>query len=830
MSQSKTVTPESRTDTQYQHVTAFIEGVEVPFISISVNSALEQLPQASLSVPPQVGLMEISRFYNPKVHIFFTDPIDNDEKLLFSGIITSSNMTKTAEGSSAITFTCVHRYQFLNELLVDFSDWTSERTNPQAGSEQAVKSYALSSKYAIGLALTGVFRDPNAVSSYREVSAENIADDRKNNKNTTSPSVMPAYLIDYKNRLLGTPSILLNLWQQLKQGAYWTSEVNEIMIKLYIPLIEDGLQFFKRIAGHFYIEDKIEEDRIDPCPEVPSPEAGNKPRLVPPCARLFLRSSLQADIGSDLVHSNIQFSGEMTDMMTIYSRFLSSIDYEMLFLTSPAEVLLDPIMDNAGVFTAQERGTYAVDFIVKPQMPFYFSPRCNVLYPGMIRSVTVNQDDYSIPTRITLRNSNKAIDQLDQFYRAPASIREAIANFAGVTKKIIRADTTTNLVKPGTRQAVNVSYTITNATAVDTPHQNLQATLAGSHNKVGKYEQGRGIKAEKILMPAWLSFFSQTQFRDIKGDEGWPDPDTDPFNYDAIQQLNDGWIKRYGKEKTALNPWSKSSGLKGYQRLLVASADYSYAMATARSRSGTAELIFNPYIVPGYPMDMLDSTPNHPSFHAYCTSVSHNITPNSISTSVGFASAMTYTELANYYLPSVHPWLQYVLGLARSQSLVDYQPGATVDDESTTVPFGQEDPLSPSARAIADRFYVSTLGTGCAAPADLYSFDTGEIKPVVRVDYGLAPGSSDAKRGTNQGDLNPMLTGVGNLDLAYRPIETKTNITERWDIKFIDLIPGNYNPQVVRIKNEKLADKDALEPGQSQWLNYDPIFEDDSIV
>jgi hypothetical protein len=118
------------------------------------------------------------------------------------------------------------------------------------------------------------------------------------------------------------PGILVNMWNQLKKFAYTQPEENELMIKMYIPLIEDGLQFFKRLGGHLYIEEKIEQDRIDPCPDVPNAEAHNKPRVVSPNLRVFLRSSIQADLGVELISSILQFSGELADLLSIYIKFL----------------------------------------------------------------------------------------------------------------------------------------------------------------------------------------------------------------------------------------------------------------------------------------------------------------------------------------------------------------------------------------------------------------------------------------------------------------------------------------------------------------------------
>jgi hypothetical protein len=673
MSQSN-IPPQSRTDVLYQEVKLYIEGIQVPFMAISVTSAIGAIPQATISIPPQVGLMEITRFYNPKVHIFYVDPIDGEEKLLFSGVVVSNSYTKSNDDAS-ITFQCQHRYIFMNEFLMDFSGWTQELTNQTAASEQATKSPAMSSKYALALAMTGLFKDPSLRGNYVEVSQANVAADANllavGLSPNCSPAITPADLQGFENRLQGMPGILVNMWQQLKHFAYKQPEQNELMLQLYIPLIEDGLQFFKRLGGHVYIEEKIEQDRINPCPDKPSPEARNKPRIVAPSMRVFLRSAIQADLGVELISSLMQFSGELADLLSIYIKFLMGFDYEMIFLTSPAEVPQDPIFDvdgrlSSGIVKTDAEATYALDAIVKPQLPYYYSPICNVLYPNMVRSVSIAQDDYNIPTRINIKNNELpgATGGPNTNYRAPASIREAIAGFAGTTKKEPVDTSTSNgtpvtnpdLVKTGTRDMFEMVVDVKGNT-VENLTQNLQSTLGSAHSRVGLFEQGRGVKFEKLLMPKWLSFYSASMFKETRGQDGWPSID-DTDNYQAIKDLAEGWATRYGEGKAALNPWEPASGLKAYQRLLIAAADYQYAQAVARSRAGTVESIFNPYIIPGYPMDILDDTPNHPSFHAYCTSVTHTITASSISTSISFVSAMTYTELANYYMPGSHPWLQ----------------------------------------------------------------------------------------------------------------------------------------------------------------------------
>lgn len=809
----------SQTDVQYQEIKLFIEGVQVPFMNISITSSLGQMPEAQLAIPPEVGLMEITRFYNPKVHVFFVDPIDGEEKVLFSGLATSSSMNRSADGSSAITLRCCHKNHLMTDMLLDYSDWAKDPQNSRLGNEAALKADMLSSVFSVGTAMTGIFMDDANIKGKKEVTFDNVQNDYIN----VSPAVLPSFLSNFKNRIIGMPSVLVNLWNQIKRGAYVLKDENDIMKDLYIPLTEQGLQFFQRMAGHYFVESKIDDDRINPCTNANTQGTADKPRLVCPSSRIFLRSAAQTSVIEQLVFSMIQNSGELVDIMTVFNQYLKSLDYEFVFLNAPAEVYKEPQLDEQGNFTGESKGTYAVDTIVKPQLPFYFSPACNVLYPSMIRNLSVDQDDYNIPTRITLKDRIASVGNnlTDTFYRGPASIREAIASWQGTTVKTVAAGESTTTIQDSTRNTVNTGQA--DGTQAATYNGTLKSTLNSSHGKVGKYERGRGVRMEKVDMPPWLKFFSRTQEQAGAGQQ-----DTvNQKDVDAINSLKLGWIRRYGYGSGNLNPWDDASGLLAHERLLVLAADYHYSMTVARARAGQVETIFNPYIVTGYPMDILDSTPNHPSFHAYCTSITHNISASSISTTIGFVSAMTYTELANYYSLPVHPWLLYTLGLAESQSIVDYKPGATPSDPSTTEDFGNEDPSNPTAAEIANRFYKTTLGVGAASPTMVYDFDKGQVKPLDRgnpISYGLKPGSDKSITGRNRGELNPNLSGIGNLSLAYRNIESRDKVEERWNVKFIDLSPGYYNKNAIKINSSVLADKDKLELGESIWLDYSSDF------
>lgn len=774
-----------KTDVIIQQVKLYIEGVQVPFENININQGIGTLPTANISIPPMAGLMDIARFYQPKVHIFFEERNDLREetsledqkvndKLLFSGHIQSTSYTKSTSGSGqvSISFACVHKNFLMTELLLDFTGWIKTESEIQETGQ--VKNGWGNSQAAILEALQGI----DMVGPSNEVSLENPEG---------LTNVLPERYSKYLSRYLGMPGILANYWNQINRSSFNknTRDINESFIKLYKPLLEDGLKFFDRVGGHYIVEKANQSGKINPCPD--KGENARCTILIPPSTKLYLQSSVQADIAYKSLQNYLQVTGETTNLFEVFTGFYGAVDYEMITLGSPAEVLLVDTETAKGDIggtapakgsssetsevsaTSSEVETSAIETIIKPKTPFYFSPTCNVIFPGMYDSISVNYDESNIPTRVDMTNHELPNSTAwGTHFRSPHSVRAAIADaFASKDENAVR---------------------------------NLFSTIANSLGATSVYEQGRGIKIEYNVLPKWLSYLSNSLYTpSTDKDQAYPTEGTDA--YQALQDLQAGWIKRYPQTKDlSMCPWAKESQISAHHRILFASADYYFSMLYARSKAGSIQCVFNPYIIHGYPMDILEKSPILPSFHAMCTSVTHSISSGSIYTTVGFAAANTYSELANYYIPFMLPSLQVTLNLAKNPTLV----GSDAEAQET-----------------ANSFYHPTIGVGAAIPEKIYDFSTGLTKPIDMDTTGLwKEGSSESRTGANGGELNRALSYQGNMELVSRPIENRKLYEERFGIKFIDLSPENYSPNAIRYSPPVAKASDQLEIGASQFLRY----------
>lgn len=805
---------DNSTDLIYQDVKLYIEGVQVPFEAISISQSIGALPSAHIQIPPQAGLMDIARYYQPKVHIFYADANQGGDRLLFWGNIVAVNYAKSRQqGMATVAFECMHKNAQLDLVTLEFAGYASNAStqlNDANPTQAAAKVNNLNSTLSIINSLQGITgslkdeKDRITPSNTKIVDADVTKLDPRFEKTA--------------KRLIGMPSAMMNFWNQLKKECYSNEALNTIMSKMYIPLVEEGICFFDRVSGHYYLENMVDNTKQDYCPTDITPEAAKNKVMIPPAYRLNSISAIQSSLAVNVINSMLGFSGELTTFMQMFSDFYASVEYEVLTLASPADVPADPTTsvnpDSFSDWNSVPR--VAVETIIKPQIPMYYSPICNVLFPRMYHSIQVSQAEDQVPTRLTAYSDIVPGSQgdLGSSYRAPHSIRESVS--IGIALA--------NANSSGQNSQLDV---------------NLLNTTGGSFNVPGKYEQGRGVKHRRITLPQWLAHLVKGKMAeaDSPNQETWPDKSTP--EYKAVCDLHAAWIERYGydatvytdgsvnitrnKDKDALDPYSPKSKIPPYMRLMFAAADYEFTKAVVSSRAGVVDGVFNPYIIPGYPMEILDDSPNHPSFHAMCSSVTHTISSRSIGTSVGFVGASTYTEMVNYNLAPIHPWIQTAL------SIVATAPGESGKASTDTDSYGEppEDIKvnstiieNPQAKLVADEFYYSVLGIPAAAIDDLYDLQYGQLYPIRRVNGHFTVGSDDAKEANNGGILNDYHTTVGNLRIVSRPIEGKSAMEQKFGITFIDMIPANYNQTFVAYRNAELTNNNLLEPGQSIFLDY----------
>jgi hypothetical protein len=792
----------------YQPVKVYIEGVEVPYSSISINQTMRGLPTCEMEIPPSPGLMEIIRYYQPKVHVFYTDLDQGGDRLLFWGHLSSAMYSKNRGGSgyNSVRFRCNHRLKLADDILLYFGSHVVGVDTKEEGSSIAMDD--LTSTQSIVRAFEGI------------TGPRILAKDKISPYNTNLEQIdltkLPETVGSFEGRLIGMPGAMVNLWNQLKRAACNNPNLHLNMLAMYIPLFEEGLSYFKRLSGHYLVERYQQDNRKKFCP----PEQSTTyDVLVPYMYTSSSQDAAQSFYAISAAKAAIGGDGEMTGFLQLCDAFYDSMLYEMVTLASPAEVALDPTTPLGELSDSLS----VVETIIKPSTPFYYAPICNVIFPRMFTAIDIDQDEQAVPTRVSARHDQipSSGGTLYSYYRGPNSVREAIA----------------------------LGSYFSSDKAGDNRTYDLAITTAADTNVPGVFEQGRGIHPYHINLPWWLVLMIKTYNTNDADGQSFPKADSADYQ-DMLLRMAD-WEQRYAYSfdsqgapqpnplKKTLNPNSPLSGVQAYQTLLFNSVDYEFTKAVSRARQGTVSCVFNPYIVPGYPMDVLDDSPNCPSFHGMCSSVTHTITATSISTTVGIVAAVSYAELSMYYLPPMHPTLMSQLGMINQTTSVTPEPaykgagkGSGETSLPTSTPYADTSGIgnvastllqNPDAKAKADEFYWSVLGVGAADPTELYDYQVCQPRPQIRKASGyqleVMP-SLDSLTSPDGGDYNDWNTVPGNLRLVSRNIEGKESIASKFKYTFIDLDPDLYSGEATTYSNPIFISKKFVEPGASIFLTY----------
>lgn len=781
-------------DHLYTDFRVYIEGIEVPFSSASVTTAMGDLPRATVYLPPYDGMAEIGKNYYPKVHIFYRDfneaktPLDIAKegyggedgaayssdisadqasreayKQIFSGVAIGVSESKSISGGGAnamVTLECVHPMYVLQEIALTFFGLGIEGLSANgANVDGSVKSSLMGSGTAFTRILRGVEKGVPGI--------------YKSEKGGPSGEIhgLPTGAESRFEQLQGIPGAIVALWNTIKYDAYNLTGTNssEAAEEMYIPLVEKGLHMFMRLTGHPIIESAIQNDRIqlggvtDPTKGSMENSVGVMKLITPPFSKT---AGFATALVTEMVQSAMQewmASYHKISFANLMAEFLNFCHYSIAILNSPA-VKWDGSI---------------VETILKPNMPFYYSPICNVILPYMYDSFSINFSNFDIPSRMVfmsgLEKGDAGNTPVQLQYIAPHSVR--------------------------INQAAN-----------------LNATMMAYTSKVGVYEWGTGIRPEIAQFPMWYSLLNTKHNSGGKGgkipssaesddnskhpasssDEGIPlkTPTTTVFEWDKaaagfyakkipvektneISKYSKAYRKAYPAGAANMNPWGEASGLSDNQRMGFAIADKEYAMAHTKSRSGQVSGVFNPYIIAGYPMDVIDPSPQRDSYHGFCSSVTHSIDAAGYSnTAIGMVSVMTFTELSSCFIPTVDPWLAQVLAL-------------------------DEDPRifsNMTAYKAACRFYGEVLGVGAANPVMLQDLNTGEASPITRKGGVWDVGSTDqaAKDGVDTA-YNLYYSTLGNLNLVARNIVSLPTVERDYcseGQKFVDISAWHVSDNV----------------------------------
>lgn len=249
------------------------------------------------------------------------------------------------------------------------------------------------------------------------------------------------------------------------------------------------------------------------------------------------------------------------------------------------------------------RNNYTI--VVKPETLFVNAPSCNLIFPVIKSQISYTRSFKQEPTRLIQISDPVA----------------ALQGAANPTPTQLLCMMFTEQEDSGTTRNGLPMYKQYVMSLGE--HSNLTDKVHPMTNLTG-YEKANGIRCSTSNKGADLYLF-------LKSDLAASSQGADDEQY-------------------VISLASDTSDMSGVGNTLAKLARYELLRQRYVTRTGSIEMYFNPYIVPGFPFVSIETTENGLNIYGYVTSVVHSFTDRSWSTTVNFNCAhMDYEQTPEAY-------------------------------------------------------------------------------------------------------------------------------------------------------------------------------------
>jgi hypothetical protein len=222
-----------------------------------------------------------------------------------------------------------------------------------------------------------------------------------------------------------------------------------------------------------------------------------------------------------------------------------------------------------------------LNYITKPQWLFGVPPSCNVIFPSMIREFTYKENFDAQPTRMYI--NDERVRNVSANGQLP-SLMSMSVGYPEIVQK--------ELDKKGN------------------PEDGSNAALSGKNFLIWPEEFYRGPRVARDVLPEWFQYLE-----DAKKTSHPTSSEEGRVSWEALKEVQ----KSYAK--------------------------YEYHRNRAQHRSGAVRMVFNPYIIPGFPTAIFDNVSNGNHMVAYVLNVSHHLEVGKQGTRINYTYGQIMSEL-----------------------------------------------------------------------------------------------------------------------------------------------------------------------------------------
>jgi len=643
----------------------YLAGVEVPATSVSVTQQVWGIPSATIVLPPDRLLQRIGREDRMRSTIFYLDTwrseVDGDDpkwRLMFDGEVQSFSYLNSTAGRS-VSLNCIDLAAALQSMkmffLMNISNITQQVTNLTP--EQASYGHHFRPTFPASLFFRGMsqtdgdemkrpfdFVDNMFRSTFGDVDVD--------------PFVMAAYQEQIAD---GKPADLKSV-VGLNFFSRWSRKVNFHRRWIPMPVFENAFIYTGR--GPFPVLRAVQSKQAIEAINSTAGRLGDNGSLWDLLRTIFQQMYYEVGaIASPSVVKVNRKSAEIVGPVDDSVRYQRERGARTTPLPPTNVAFHGPPQEQIDESSFETRMT---GFVTKPQLLFAVPPACNVIWKSMVQRHQYSEDYANQPTRLVISEGNLfntiAGGDVDQNLMEYINIVQAVGYPQGAQDGLDR-----RLGRNG----------------------NLPNAFLNAHNHlVWPEEFFKGPVYLNRPIPSWFQYLNwaqqeyapdgvKSQYANVGSDvykwvgkTGNVAKDQEKAKKALLKQITedtknggatvgDGkrWAKRVLEARALGFPKDKASELMkvlteagqtdasvSTMRTYRLYARYEYFREKYSKRNGAVQMIFNPYIVPGYPMVVWDDDETQYSTFGYTFSVTHSLSANGAQTSVNYTFGRTFQE------------------------------------------------------------------------------------------------------------------------------------------------------------------------------------------
>ena len=573
----------------------YLAGQHAPAMSVTAQQGIFQFSEAKIELFPHKELVNFGEGDRVPVQIFFLDTFSSatevEYKLMFEGEVKDVMYTRSPS-SISMSVSAVSPFEILGQIFVSFfSDLTNKWYSETKGEISVKDSFNI--KSLLGDDLTS-----------------NLADTGVTLKTTFDKLISTKFLVERSKVLTSSQSykymrrpyvLLRNILMDLINGMYSQVELRKD-ISLFLRSFISRKSILKSMFASPILEDI---DMVN----------GKK------TANLILNAIDNADTIDALVVgiSRLMKAIGQSDTVSywdIITRIYSIIMYEVIMPLCPPYIKSNIL----GVPSTDEtKYTGIMHLLTKPSINFGVPLLSNTIFPCMISSISYTNAHATRPTRFYLKNPS-IIDKLSG--RISQGDTEKIMSFLNFSTAVWPRDLEYTSTKDKATDQGTSTTIPTRVTAPQTKDLAVNIRKKLLWDADGKYHEfftGPIVKMD-LQAPDWVNFIKKyiTVVQDEKSSES-----TDVSNK---------YLEKVGYD---------------IQDILYLYAQNEFEKEGASRHNLAVELKFNPFIVPGFPVAIIDNIQYGSYFLAMPIRVLHHLSNGGAATSVQLTNVISFKDAYN---------------------------------------------------------------------------------------------------------------------------------------------------------------------------------------